>query len=75
MKRDLGWFQIGSGLALSLLFLIVLPACTRPFIEVSVGTKCVPEAVRGDDPTGPQPPRCNYNGGTCMENQPHGCRC
>lgn len=71
MKRELGWLRIGSGLVLSLLFLIVLPACTKPLIQVSVDAKCGPEAIGNEPPTGGY---CEIVGGKCQPD-PEGCIC
>jgi hypothetical protein len=64
MKRKPKWFRISSGLVLSLLFLMVLPAC-KPLIEVTVHAQCASEAMRGDDtpPTG----KCLYVNGVCQK--------
>ena len=54
MKKERGWFQLGAGLILSLLFLMVLPAC-KPLIEVTVRAQCTPQAAMIEDnslPTG-----------------------
>lgn len=73
MKRKHGWFQIGSGLALSLLFLMAVPACTRPFIEVKVDAQCGPSAALSDDD--PKGTPCKKKpGGGCL-NVPSGCTC
>jgi hypothetical protein len=73
MKRELGWFQIGSGLVLSLLFLIVLPAC-KPLIEVKVDAQCGPKGDKEDPPTGPGASPCRWEGNTCTH-KPDGCVC
>ncbi len=54
MNRGREWLRIGSGLLLSLLFLMVLSACVKPLLEVTVRAQCGPEAVEGKDapPTG-----------------------
>jgi len=72
MKRKQGWFPIGPELVLFLLLLMVLPACSRPFIEVTVGAQCRPDGI--EDPTGPQPTKCRYDGGKCTY-KPAGCKC
>lgn len=72
MKRELGWFRIGSGLILSLLFLMAFPACTRPFIEVSVGAKCEPQGGKEVLPTGMECP--TNSDGDCVKKPKH-CTC
>lgn len=74
MKKERRWFQIGSGLVLSLLFLTVLPACHTPLIEVKVDAQCGPKGDKEDLPTGPASPSCNWNGDTCTH-KPQGCVC
>lgn len=51
MSRERGWLQTCSGLALFLLFLMVLPAC-KPLIEVTVHAQCAPEAMKENDAPG-----------------------
>lgn len=64
MKKEWRWFQIGSGLVLSVVFLTVLPAC-KPLIEVTVQAQCAPVSMKDKDnpPTG-----CKRNPvtGQCM---------
>lgn len=48
MVKRRGWFRIGSGVILSLLFLTALPACVRPLVEVTVRT-CEPGAMPDKD--------------------------
>jgi hypothetical protein len=73
MKREHGWFQIGSGLVLSLLFLIVLPAC-KPLIEVKVDAQCGSEAIK-DDGSPPKGMECPLNpDGDCIK-KPKNCSC
>lgn len=75
MKRELGWFRTGSGVILSLLFLMVVPACSRPFIEVTVGAKCESEEQDNNKlPKGGKTPSCNRNGNNC-EPDPDPCIC
>lgn len=77
MKRELGWFRIGSGLVVSLLLLIVLPACSRPFIEVTVGAQCEPKGEKNPSPEGPPTPLCNKDGNGCLlrtDGKPCTCR-
>ncbi len=74
MKREDRWFRMSSGLALSLLFLMALPGCTKPFIQVTVDAKCGPEGDKEDPPTGPMTTPCNWNGNTCTH-KPKGCVC
>ncbi len=73
MKMKRGWFRLSSGLALSLLCLAILPACSRPFIEVNVGAKCEAE---GDKPTGSSRlQKCDRNpDNSCMQ-RPNPCEC
>lgn len=73
MKRKRGWFQIGAGLALSLLFLIVLPACNKAFIEVTVRAQCGPSETMREDgvpPPGKMPCRRDPTTGACIANCP-----
>jgi hypothetical protein len=66
MKRERGWFQIGAGLALSLLFLMVLPAC-KPLIQVTVAAQCGPEAMKDENsPPKGKPCKMNPATGGCM---------
>ncbi len=75
MKRYRGRFQISAGLALSLLFLIVLPACKT--VEVHVTAQCGPSEAMRDNSSPPEgmPLRsCNWDGNTCT-NKPSPCAC
>jgi hypothetical protein len=69
MNMERGWFRIGSVLILSVLFLMVLPACNKALIEVTVRAQCVPEAMRGDDP-GKLPCRRDPTTKACILNCP-----
>jgi hypothetical protein len=65
MKREFGWFRIGSGLILSLLLLAVVPAC-KPLIEVTVHAQCSPPAATTDH--SPPPTGCpngRWPNGSC----------
>lgn len=75
MKRERRWFQIGSGLALSLVSLMILPAC-KPLIEVKVDATCGPERETNSPPTGPSRSQsCDKNpDGSCMSH-PKNCVC
>ncbi len=69
MKRELGWFRIGSGLVFSLLFLMVIPGCKKALMEVTVHAQCGPEAMRDIDtpPTGQWTCPTKKPGGGCIK--------
>jgi hypothetical protein len=76
MKRELGWLRSGSGLVLSLLFLMSISACTKPLIEVKVDAQCGPNKDNDNTlPTGPgKGTSCRWDGDTCTH-KPDGCVC
>ena len=68
MKRGRGWFQIGSGLVLSLLFLMVLQACSTPLIQVTVRAQYGPSAAMTDNNSPPPTGGCpngRWPNGSC----------
>ena len=52
MIRKPGWFQIGFGLLLPLLVLMIFPACSTPLIAVKVDAQCEPKGVNEPPPAG-----------------------
>ena len=75
MKSELGWFRINSGLMLSLLFLMILPACHTPLIEVKIDAQCRSTGDDNSPPTGPAGgTSCRWKGDTCTH-KPDGCVC